>query len=74
MGKEGKEGGTDLSSLYDFIISSDGKVLLSANFDSTSKQGIILIETLNNGSDFRLTQLQIRNMTQKGWGLRSLWI
>jgi hypothetical protein len=47
---------------------------LSANFDSTSKQGIILIETLNNGSDFRLTQLQIRNMTQKGWRLRSLWI
>jgi len=74
MVERGEGGGTDLSSLYDFIISSDGKVLLSANFDSTSKQGIILIETLNNGSDFRLTQLQIRNMTQKGWGLRSLWI
>jgi hypothetical protein len=63
--KEGRVG-TDLPSLYDFIISSDGKVLLSANFDSTSKQGIIMIETLDNGSDFRLTQLQISNMTPKG--------
>ena len=58
--------GTDLPALDDFIISSDGKVLLSANFDSTSKQGIVVIETLNNGGDFRLTQLPINNVRQKG--------
>jgi hypothetical protein len=60
--------GTDLPALEDFIVSSNGKVLLSANFDSASEQSVIVVETLNNGSDFRLTQLQIRDVTTKGSG------
>jgi len=54
--------GTDLPALDDFIISSNGKVLLSANFDSSSKQSVIVVETFTNGSDFRLTQLPISHV------------